>query len=89
MIKKFTFGLSIFALMALSFSSCSSDDDNEDASCESCSIQGETIEICDNGNDTYTLTAGGESETISSEDLEGIPPAEYIGLICTLGDLVP
>ncbi len=86
MIKKFTLGLSIFAFMALSFSSCSSDDDT---SCESCDLQGQSIEICDNGNDTYTITTDGESETISADDLEGIPPAEYIGLICTLGDLVP
>ncbi|MGB5169792.1 MAG: hypothetical protein WBN69_00025, partial [Eudoraea sp.] len=87
--KKFTLGLSIVALMALSFSSCSSDDDNDDTNCESCDLQGQSIEICDNGNDTYTITTDGQSETISADDLEGIPPAEYIGLICTLGDLVP
>lgn len=84
-----TLGLAFLALITLSFSSCSSDDDGGDSDCSSCSLAGETIEICDNGNGTYTVTAGGETETITAEDLEGISPEDYIDLICTLGDLVP
>ncbi len=88
MFKKCILGMSVLATMAFGFSSCS-DDDADDRNCDSCDLQGQTIEICDNGNDTYTLTAAGQSETITAEELEGVSPAEYIGLICSLGDLIP
>ena len=78
----------MLALMAIGFSSCSSDG-ADDTSCESCDLAGQSVEICDNGDDTYTLTAAGQSETITAEELEGVDPAEYIGLICSLGNLVP
>jgi len=78
----------MLAAMAFSFSSCSSDDDDKQ-SCDTCTLQSQTVEICDNGDDTYTLTAGGESETITKEELSGVSPEEFIGVICSLGDLVP
>lgn len=80
--------MSMLAVMAFGFSSCS-DDDADDRNCDSCDLQGQTVEICDNGNGTYTLTAAGQSETITEEELEGVAPAEYIGLICSLGNLIP
>lgn len=81
--------LGIFTLaMVLGFSSCSSDDD-DDRICESCDLQGQTVEICDNGDGTYTFTAAGQSETITEEELEGVTPEEYIDLVCSLGDLIP
>ncbi len=87
MFKKSILGISILTTMAISFNSCSSDDDDRD--CDSCDLQGQTIEICDNGNDTYTVTAAGQSETITQEDLEGLTPEEYIDLICSFEDLIP
>jgi len=77
----------MLATMAFVFTGCSDDDDEK--VCDTCTIQSETIEICDNGNDTYTLTAGGTSETVTKEELGGLPPAEFIGLICSLGDIAP
>ncbi|NNK18394.1 MAG: hypothetical protein HKP49_04525, partial [Maribacter sp.] len=47
------------------------------------------IELCDNGDDTYTLTAGGESETITKEELSGVSPEDFVGLICSLGEIAP
>lgn len=88
MFKKCILGMSMIAIMAFSFSSCSSDD-ADDRNCDSCDLQGQAVEICDNGDDTYTVTAAGQSETISAEELEGVTPAEYIGLVCSLGDLIP
>ena len=88
MIKKCILGMSMLATMAFGFTSCSNDDDDEKI-CESCTLQTETIELCDNGDNTYTLTAGGESETITKEELSGVSPADFVGLICSLGDIAP
>ncbi len=88
MIKKCILGMSMLATMAFGFTSCSNDDDDEKI-CDSCTLQSETIELCDNGDDTYTLTAGGESETITKEELSGVSPADFVGLICSLGDIAP
>ncbi|MGB5228663.1 MAG: hypothetical protein WBN55_10395 [Eudoraea sp.] len=88
MFKKCILGMSMLAIMAFGFSSCS-DDDADDTNCESCDLQGQAVEICDNGDDTFTFTAAGQSETISAEELEGVSPAEYIQLVCSLGDLIP
>lgn len=88
MFKKCILGISILASMALGFSSCSSDD-GDDRICESCDLQGQTVEICDNRDGTYTVTAAGQSETITEEELEGVTPEEYIELVCGLGDLIP
>ncbi len=67
------------------FMGCSKDDD--DNNCDSCSIQNQTIEICDNGDGTYQLNAGGESETVTEEDLGDLDPKEFVDAICSLGDL--
>ncbi|QLG45384.1 hypothetical protein [Costertonia aggregata] len=74
----------LFAL-ALSFAACSKDDDKNN--CESCTLQGEKIEICDNGDGTYTLNAGGESETFTEEDLDGLTPKQFTDALCALGAL--
>ena len=89
MIKKCILGMSMLATMAFGFTSCSNDDDDDEKICDSCTLQSETIELCDNGDDTYTLTAGGESETITKEELSGVSPADFVGLICSLGDIAP
>ncbi len=88
MFKKCILGMSMLAIMAFGFSSCSSDDDN-DTNCETCEVQGQIVEICDNGDDTYTLTVAGQSETITAEELQGVSPTDYIGLICSVGDFIP
>lgn len=87
MLKNSILGFSMLA-MVVGFSSCSSDD-GDDRNCDSCDLQGQTVEICDNGNGTYTVSAAGQSETITEEELEGVTPAEYIELVCSLGDFIP
>lgn len=86
--KKCILGMAMLVTMALSFTSCSDDDDAAN-DCETCSAQGQEIEICDNGDDTFTLTVGGESETVSAEELQGVSPEDFIGLICTLANTTP
>ena len=87
MLKYCTLGIYILTI-ALVLSSCSSDD-SDDRNCDSCDLQGQTVEICDNEDGTYTVTAAGQSETITEEELEGVTPEEYIELICSLGDFIP
>ncbi|MBT8301206.1 MAG: hypothetical protein HKP39_08745 [Eudoraea sp.] len=90
MIKKCILGMTLLATVTFGFTSCSKDDDDAaEQICESCTLQSETIELCDNGDDTYTLTAGGESETITKEELSGVSPEDFVGLICSLGEIAP
>ena len=70
---------------AVAFASCSDDDD--DKNCDSCTLQGEKLEICDNGDGTYTLSGGGESETIDEADLQGVSTKEFVDALCSLEDL--
>jgi hypothetical protein len=85
--KKWFITISIVATIVISLVSCSKDDDKNN--CDSCLAQGSKIEICDNGDDTFTLSAGGQSETVTAAELEGIAPDEFIGLICDLSNLTP
>ncbi len=87
MFKKCMFGIGLMLTLSLGLLSCSSDDDGDSRDCDSCSAQGQTIEICDNGDGTFTLSGGGESETFPASDLEGVDPTEFIELICELADL--
>ncbi len=79
--------MTMAATMAFSLTSCSKDDDKKN--CDTCSAMMQTIEICDNGNDTYTLTVAGQSETVSLAELGGLSPDEFIGVICDLSNLTP
>jgi len=67
----------LFTVLAagLAFTGCSKDDDKK---CAECSVLGITIEACDNGDGTVTLTTAGQSETLSEEDLDGVSAAEYV-----------
>ena len=62
----------------VAFTSCSKDDD--DNKCESCSVDESRVEICDNGDGTYTLSIGEEQSTI--EDLEGLTPKQVVDATC-------
>lgn len=62
--------------------SCSDDDGN--SNCDSCTLQGEKLEICDNGDGTYDLKGGGETDTITEDDLGGLTPKVFIESICEL-----
>lgn len=86
--KKCILGMAMLATMAFSFTSCS-DDDDVATNCDTCTAQGQQIEICDNGDDTYTLTVAGESETVTAAELQGVSPEDFIGLICTLLNATP
>lgn len=87
MLKKCTFGIGLMLTLSLGLLSCSSDDDGDSRECDSCSAQGQTIELCDNGDGTYTLSGGGESETFPAGDLEGLDPGEFVDLICELANV--
>lgn len=79
--------MTMAATMVFGLTSCSNDDD--ESNCDTCTAMLQTIEICNNGDDTYTLTAGGQSETISLAELEGLSPDEFIGVICALSNFTP
>ncbi len=81
------FGIGLLASLSLGLMSCSGDDDEGGKDCDSCTAQGQTLEICDNGDGTFTLSGGGESETFPASDLEGVDPAEFVNLICDLANL--
>ena len=87
MFKKCMFGIGLLASLTLGLMSCSGDDDEGGKDCDSCTAQGQTLEICDNGDGTFTLSGGGESETFPASDLEGVDPAEFVNLICDLANL--
>lgn len=70
----------------VAFTSCSKDDD--DNKCESCSANDTKVEICENGDGTYTLTVGGEeSDTI--DDLQGLTPKQIADSTCEALKLLP
>ncbi len=73
--KKLVF--SLMAVASLVFVGCSDDDDEENR-CASCNLLGVSIEACDNGDGTVTVSGAGESEVISGDDLEGQTAAEYV-----------
>ena len=87
MFKKCMFGIGLLASLSMGLMSCSGDDDEGGKDCDSCTAQGQTLEICDNGDGTFTLSGGGESETFPASDLEGVDPAEFVNLICDLANL--
>ncbi len=70
----------------VAFTSCSKDDDN---SCDSCTAKGETIEICDNGDGSYTLTTSGGAETLTKSDLAGLTPKQLVEASCTALNTLP
>ena len=73
----------LMAIGVLVFLACSNDDDNNvQQECQICSIEfdeelgeGATIEFCDNGDGTVTITVDGEEET---ESLDGASFNEFI-----------
>jgi len=80
--KKVVF--SLLAVSCLIFVGCSNDDD-DDQNCAVCAIDflgtPLTTEACDNGDGTVTITVEGQSEILTSEDLEGASPAEYVAAL--------
>ena len=87
MFRKRMFGIGLMLTLSLGLLSCSSDDDGDSKDCDSCSAQGQTIEICDNGDGTFTLSGAGDSETFPASELEGVDPTEFIELVCELANL--
>ena len=84
--KKILFLFSLAISLVVLFAACSSDDD-ANTKCDSCTIDGEKAEICDNGDGTYTATYLGETETIQQSDLDTLEltAKEYIELVCAVG----
>ncbi len=64
--------LFIALMSTVAFTSCSNDDDDV-KKCASCSLLGISVEACDNGDGTVTVTSAGQSETLSGESA-----AEYV-----------
>ena len=83
--KKVVLFMALAATVA--FTSCSKDDDDENK-CESCTANDTKVEICENGNGTYTLTIGDEeSDTI--EDLGGLTPKQVVESTCEALKFIP
>lgn len=76
--KKLVFSLAL--VISLVFVGCSGDDDDEQT-CATCNLLGVNVEACDNGNGTVTVTAAGETEVLSEEDLDGLTAAEYVAAL--------
>lgn len=73
--------LVLTAVFAAAFmTACSKDDEPK---CEFCTSKlGNKFEICENDNGTYKVTAGGVTETITQEELEGFSPKQKVELAC-------
>lgn len=77
--------LMFFVVFAtISLFSCSKDDDKK---CDSCDLLGKKVEMCDNGDGTYTQSYAGESTKITQEQLDafGLTAKEYVELMCSAG----
>ena len=61
---------------------CSNDDEDKNT-CESCTGPEIALEICDNGNGTYTLSKGEATQTLTEADLIGLSPKKFIDVLCT------
>lgn len=80
--------LLFFALAAaVAFTSCSKDDD--DNKCDSCTAQGQKIEICDNGDGSYTISTNDGAETITEAELGGLTPKQVVDLTCEALNSLP
>jgi len=77
--KKLVFSLAL--VTSLVFVGCSGDDDGNEQTCATCNLLGVNVEACDNGNGTVTVTAAGETEVLSEEDLDGLTAAEYVAAL--------
>lgn len=74
--KKLVFSIMIVASFA--FVGCSDDDDVDENKCASCDLLGVSVEACDNGDGTVTVSAAGESQVLSGDELEGQSATEYV-----------
>lgn len=83
--KKLVF--SLIAVACLGFIGCS--DDEDDNNCESCTALEQTIEICDNGDGTFSVTSADGTETINESDLNGLTPKQVVDLTCALLNDLP
>lgn len=73
-----------FMALGLIVVSCSKDDEPS-KKCDSCeSKEGTKVEICDNGDDTFTLSNDGAQLTFKKEFFDAlyVTPKEYIETIC-------
>jgi len=67
---------------------CSKDDEKKNT-CESCTGTNIVLEICDNGDGTYTLSKGeapqATTQTVTEQDLlvASLTPKQFIDKICS------
>ena len=78
--KKYT----LLLISIIVFIACSKDDDKP--KCDTCTIQGHKLELCDNGNGTYDYKSDGvKTATVTQALLDeaGVTSSEYMALICS------
>ena len=67
--------------VAVAVTSCKSDDNGGDDGCQTCDFNGESIELCDNGDGTYSLD--GEDTELDGQSFNEIVLAfELLGASC-------
>lgn len=76
--------LFLTTLAVLSVAGCSNDEEKN--TCESCTGPNISLELCDNGNGTYTLSKGEATQTLAQDDLLGVSIKEYVNILCTEGN---
>nr|WP_297786934.1 hypothetical protein [uncultured Allomuricauda sp.] len=79
--------LVLIAIVFTTFITACSKDDAPTKKCESCTLDGEKVEACDNGDGTWTITMDGSTTTLDEElfELLEVTPKEYIESICDGG----
>ncbi len=72
------------AVAAALMTACSKDD-GPAKDCESCNLDGQKVEVCDNGDGTWTLSVGGSTTTTDPKLLgaEDLTPEQYAKSLCS------
>ncbi|WP_326407805.1 hypothetical protein [Flagellimonas halotolerans] len=78
--------LTVVAAAAL-MTACSKDDGPTNE-CESCTLEGGKVEVCDNGDGTWTVSTAGSIKTMDAKFFGGedLMPKQFAESLCAAGD---
>ncbi|MBA4745271.1 MAG: hypothetical protein H2058_08430 [Muricauda sp.] len=82
--KKFV----LTVVVATALMTACSKDDGPTNECESCTLDGGKVEVCDNGDGTWTVSAAGSTTTMDAKFFGGedLTPKQFAESLCAAGD---
>ncbi len=77
--------LVLTVVVATALMTACSKDDGPSKNCESCTLDKNKVEVCDNGDGTWTLSVAGSTTTTDPKLLgaEGLTPKQYAESLCS------